>query len=170
MEGAGSGLGLQKERVTKPLCLFCLCQSLGQPRRELPPASQEGSVSLVPWVEGVSLALGGSPFPLHPGSCPFSLSPPFSLQKLPGLSSLGRKRSRFPLLQRRLKLALCVRHWSPVLQCDYQKEEFCEGFFFQARRGAFSYFPCFPTDFHSQFMVCCGNASRRGLLDLVVKA
>uniref|UniRef100_A0A8C3JX43 Discs large MAGUK scaffold protein 2 n=1 Tax=Calidris pygmaea TaxID=425635 RepID=A0A8C3JX43_9CHAR len=27
-----------------------------------------------------------------------------------------------------------------------------------------------PEDFHSQFMVCCGNASRRGLLDLAVKA
>ncbi|OPJ74657.1 hypothetical protein AV530_004111 [Patagioenas fasciata monilis] len=27
-----------------------------------------------------------------------------------------------------------------------------------------------PEDFHSQFMVCCGNDSRRGLLDLEVKA
>lgn len=163
MEGAGSGLGRQKERVTKPLCLFRLCQSLGQPRRELlgvpRPLGRRGE----PGSRRLSLS---SPSQL----CPFSLSLSFSLQKWPGLSSLGRKNSRFPVLQRRLKLALCVRHWSPVLQCDYQKEEFCEGFFFQARRGAFSYFPCFPTDFHSQFMVCCGNASRRGLLDLVVKA
>ena len=61
--------------------------------------------------------------------CPFSPSPSFSLQKWPGLSFLGQKRSLFPVLQKSLGLALCVRHRSLISQCDCQKEEFFEGFY-----------------------------------------
>lgn len=82
-------------------------------------------MSLVSLVGGMSLALEVLPFLSIP-ALPL-LSVP--LLFVTGLSPLGQKRLLFPLLQRSLELALCIRCCSPILQCDYQEEEYCEDFF-----------------------------------------
>lgn len=125
---------------------------------------------------GVSLALWGSSFPLHPSSAPSLCSPPFPCSSSLAFYSWGRK-DHFCLHFKRVLNWLCIyiqdtgpQSCNTVIRNKRSVIFFIFFSLFQAQRGAFSYFPCFPTDFHSQFMVCCGNDSRRGLLDLEVKA
>lgn len=120
-----------------------------------------------------------APFPLHPSSAPSLCSPTFPWRSSLAFYSWGW-RDHFCLHCKRVLNWLCIyiqdvgpQSCNMVIR-NKRSVIFSFSFFFfslfQAQRGAFSYFPCFPTDFHSQFMVCCGNDSRRGLLDLEVKA
>lgn len=140
MEGAGSGLGLQKERVTKPLCLFRLCQSLGQPRRELLgvpcPLGRRGE----PGSRRLSLS---SPSQL----CPFSPSPSFSLQKWPGLSSLGRKKITFFCTSKEAQTGFVCKTLVPSLAMWLSERRVLWGFFFPSPKRCFLIFSLFPHRF-----------------------
>lgn len=170
--GPGIGLGLQRESTAvgkglqNPFACFACSRALESHAGNcLQLCRRDHYPSAVGWRGRPGFLRLFLPSPSQ--LCPFSLSPSFSLQKAWAFIP-GQKRSFFPVLQRNLELCRqdMSRHSCNVI---IVKESSVRGFY-QAQRGAFTSFPCFPTDFHSQFMVCCDNDSRRGPLDLAIKA
>lgn len=141
MEHAGSGLGLQRARAAKPVLL------VPEPWKAMQAAASsfiEGISVPQLLVGGASLAPWGSPFLLHPSSASSRFPPPFHSRHGLGFYPWEEKIT-FSCTSEESG-TLCVRHESPLFQCDCYKGEICERCFSSPKR-CFHIFSLFPHRF-----------------------